>query len=373
MALVLISSIVSIVIFAIGRLGSKHIWLLDKPWPDVPRRNSVPTVLWICALLSFTVIYIIRQKWWYTWQPYVIGLIAGSRMIGLFALVDELLEIKSRNLAIKWDKTQWIYIISPKFKAIIQIIIVMIALRLWWLYIPEFAVGSIVLHFPLWLWYLIAIVWCVWFINAVNRFDGVYGLVSGIASIGFLTLYILVSIVVMWSYQVGPEYAKILTFVSDSSLILSIISLISLVVEYKPLWLLRDVGTMFFGFTLAYLSLLWWAKIGTIMVVLSLVLFDAVRVLINRIRKNKNPFQWDYTHLHHRLLANGWTRWEIRVWIRSRSLFFMILILLQWTNRINKLIIFVLMMIIFFGINLYLFWIKKIPDHLTIQNKQKGI
>ena len=37
-----------------------------------------------------------------------------------------------------------------------------------------------------------------------------------------------------------------LTFVSDTALVLAIVSLISAIIEFKPLGLLRDIGVMFF-------------------------------------------------------------------------------------------------------------------------------
>jgi UDP-N-acetylmuramyl pentapeptide phosphotransferase/UDP-N-acetylglucosamine-1-phosphate transferase len=141
-------------------------------------------------------------------------------------------------------------------------------------------------------------------------------------------------------------------------------------VEFKPLGLVRDVGIMFYGFALAYLSVVGWAKIGTLIVALSLVIFDAIRVGLRRIfRAKKSPLQWDYTHLHHRLMGMWWKRREIRVFVRIWSLFMMILILLQWTNRMNKLIIFCMMALVFFGINYYLFVVKKLPYGLKMKKE----
>jgi hypothetical protein len=39
----------------------------------------------------------------------------------------------------------------------------------------------------------------------------------------------------------------------------------------------------------------------------------------------------------------------------------MVLMLMQEANRLNKLIIFVLMAVLFFGVNTYLFLYKKLP------------
>ena len=365
-----IAVLVTVIILSWGWYLTRKIGLLDKPGPDVPVRSPVPTLLWVWAIVALVVLMMMNYGYHHIIGHHYVGwLLLGSVLIWLLAFVDEMLEIRSRNLAIKGDKTQWVYIIAPWHKMIMQCIIVFVALYLGWVSFSEIVIWSSTLHFPIWLAYGIAVLWCVWFINAVNRFDGVYGLVSGMASIGFLTLYILVSVIVMGSYDLTEQYRQVLTFVSYTSVILAVIAAVSTVIEYKPLGILRDVGTMFFGFAMAYLALLWGAKIGTMIVVLSLVLFDAVRVLGNRLYKHGNPFRGDYTHLHHRLLANNRSRGEIRVWLRSRSLFFMILILLQGTDRINKLIICILMMIIFFGVNIYLFWIKKIPDHLDLKKK----
>jgi len=51
------------------------------------------------------------------------------------------------------------------------------------------------------------------------------------------------------------------------------------------------------------------AKIGTLLVVLSLPIFDAIWVFVNRIFvMKKSPMKKDYTHLHYRLMALGRTR-----------------------------------------------------------------
>jgi UDP-N-acetylmuramyl pentapeptide phosphotransferase/UDP-N-acetylglucosamine-1-phosphate transferase len=85
--------------------------------------------------------------------------------------------------------------------------------------------------------------------------------------------------------------------------------LIYTTVEYKPIGLLRDIGIIFYGYALAYLSLLGGAKIGTLLVVLSLPIFDSIRVFVNRIFvMKKSPMKKDYTHLHYRLLALGRNR-----------------------------------------------------------------
>ena len=89
-------------------------------------------------------------------------------------------------------------------------------------------------------------------------------------------------------FVVFPSYEQFnnleaLIFVQNLSFFLFLISLIYTVIEYKPLGLVRDVGIMFFGFAIAYLSVAGGAKIGTLVVALSLAIFDAIWVGLWRI------------------------------------------------------------------------------------------
>jgi hypothetical protein len=45
----------------------------------------------------------------------------------------------------------------------------------------------------------------------------------------------------------------------------------------------------------------------------------------------------------------------------------MVLMLLQGADRWDKIIIFVMMAIVFFGVNGYLFWVKKLPCGIVPQ------
>jgi len=59
----------------------------------------------------------------------------------------------------------------------------------------------------------------------------------------------------------------------------------------------------------------------------------------------------------------------VRAFVWIWSFVMMILMLMQSANRLNKIIIFVMMALVFFGVNFYLFVIKKVPCGL--QNLKK--
>ncbi len=329
----------------------KYFKLLDRPGNDIKNtRKPVPTIQGVFAYLAFILCFCVISPE-YIFSPLFLGLVLGSLPIFLVELIEEL-----------WYMWRLNFRIPPIVRLCVHILSSLLAI-----YISgigdgyELLINGVAYQIPMWWFLIFFVVWSMFCINAINRVDGVYGQASWVSGIGFLTIYLLIKFVVLQGYA-EIYNIETLNFIQDASLVMWIICLIYTFIEFKPLALVRDVGIMFFGFALAYLSVLWGAKIGTVVVALSLVIFDAIWVGLYRIFiLKKSPMQWDYTHLHHRLLWLGRNKSEIRVFVRGRSLVMMILMLLQGTDRLNKIIIFVLMAIIFFGVNGYLFLIKKLP------------
>ena len=94
--------------------------------------------------------------------------------------------------------------------------------------------------------------------NAINWFDGIYSLASGVSTIGFATIYALLQYVVMPYYSdvITPETLAVLQMTTNISFLLTVGSLIYTMIEYKPIGLVRDAGIMFYGYALAYLALM---------------------------------------------------------------------------------------------------------------------
>lgn len=332
--------------------------ILDKPGNDLKNtRKPVPTIQGIFVYLWFFIIvallfpqYLHNNLFW--------GLFVGSLPIVVFELFEELNYIGKISFKV-----------PPSLRLVGHVAWALLAV-----WIGSFAPQEILINghmriIPQRILALGFALWAILCINAINRFDGIYGQASGVSSIGFLTIFLLIQFVVFKHYtNFTDANMQTLLFVQNMSFVLFCISLVATVVEYKPLGLLRDVGIMFFWFSLAYLSVVGWAKIGTLIVALSLVIFDAIWVWLWRMFvMKKNPLKGDYTHLHHRLLGLWRTRKEVRWFVWIWSIIMMIFILIQWTNRTNKLIIFTVMALVFFGINYYLFVVKKMPYGLAMK------
>jgi len=335
-------------------------WLkiLDKPGNDLKNtRKPVPTIQGIFVYVGFfiTIAILFPQ---YLHNNLFWGLLIGSLPIVIFELFEELHYIGKINFKI-----------APALRLIGHVLWALLAVWIWSFWPQELIINGQVRVMPQWLlalWFVFRSILCI---NAINRFDGIYGQASGVSSIGFLTIFLLIEFIVFRHYTNFTEInMQTLLFVKNISFVLFCISLVATVVEYKPLGLVRDVGIMFFGFSLAYLSVVGWAKIGTLIVALSLVIFDAIWVWLWRIFiMKKNPLKGDYTHLHHRLLGLWRTRKEVRGFVWIWSIIMMIFILIQWTDRLNKIVIFVVMALVFFGVNWYLFIIKKMPCGLDMK------
>ena len=354
----LLVPVIAIAMAFIGLRLFRRLKILDKPGNDLKNtRKPVPTIQGIFVYVGFFLsIWLLFPEylhsnlfWW---------LIFGSLPIVIFELFEELHYIGKIGFRI-----------PPIFRLVGHIAGALLAVRIWSFGPLEFIINGEIWIMPQRLLAVGFALWSILCINAINRFDGIYGQASGVSSIGFLTIFLLIQFVVFREYtQFTDANMQILLFVKNISFVLFVIALVSTFVEYKPLGLVRDVGIMFFWFALAYLSVVGGAKIGTLIVALSLVIFDAIRVWLWRIFvMKKSPLKGDYTHLHHRLLWLGRSRREIRGFVWIRSLIMMIFILIQWTDRLNKIIIFTVMALVFFGVNYYLFIVKKLPCGLAMK------
>ena len=353
----LFSALTILIVFFVWRYVFKKFKILDRPGADLKWvRWPVPTLMWIFAYISFILVMVLffpgvvsnHMFWW---------LVLWVLPIFLVELIEELWYMGR----LKFRTPQIVRLLAHIWWAII-------AVYVWWIWVgQEIIFLDFVWQIPQYIFVVFFVIRAMLCINAVNWIDGINAQASWVSAIWFLTIFLLIKFVVM-RYYTEFNNRDILVLVSNMSLVLFLVSLISTFVEYKPLWLLRDVWIMFFGFSLAYLSVLWWAKIWTLVVALSLVIFDAIWVWWYRILVlKKNPMKGDYTHIHHRLLWLKWTRPEVRSFVWIWSFVMMVLMLMQSANRINKIAIFVMMAMIFFGVNYYIFVIKKVNCGLDMK------
>ena len=156
--------------------------------------------------------------------------------------------------------------------------------------------------------YILTLGWIVGITNAINLIDGLDGLSSGISVISAISLLIIFLLN-------GSPMISILLITALAGAISGFLPY-----NFNPAkTFIGDVGSNFLGFSLAVISILGVAKTYTAIVivapiiVLGLPIFDTLFAIVRRIYQRKSlkgVFMPDKGHLHHRLMARGYTQKE---------------------------------------------------------------
>lgn len=152
---------------------------------------------------------------------------------------------------------------------------------------------------------IVTVVWIVGVTNAINLIDGLDGLSSGISLISCISLLII------FLMNGSPMIATVIVTALSGALVGF------LPFNFSPAkTFIGDTGSNFLGFMLAVVSILGVAKTYTAavivlpVIVLGLPIFDVLFAIVRRIIKGKSikaVFMPDKGHLHHKLVAKGFT------------------------------------------------------------------
>ena len=161
-------------------------------------------------------------------------------------------------------------------------------------------VGAV--HFPAVISFVLTVFWLVAISNAFNLIDGVDGLATGAAL--FSSVVILVV-----ALSGGHSVMIVVTIVLCGALAGF------LRYNFSPASIfLGDSGSLFVGFLLASLSLLGAQKATTAIAVITPILafglpvVDTTMTMARRLIGGRPVFQGDGEHIHHMLLARGWSQ-----------------------------------------------------------------
>ena len=191
---------------------------------------------------------------------------------------------------------------------------------------------------------VITIIWIVGVTNAINLIDGLDGLSSGISVISAISLLII------FVLNDSPMIA-----------ILLITALAGALVGFLPFnfspakTFIGDTGSNFLGFSLSIISILGVAKTYTAavivlpLIVLGLPLFDTFWAIVRRLIKGKSIkaiFKADKGHLHHRIVAKGFSQKQAVLVLYGISATFGIFAVIMLESGIWKALSFLLMVIV---------------------------
>ncbi len=256
----------------------------------------------------------------------LLGFLIGIGIISIFCIIDDIKTIKPLTKLLG--------------QVIATIVIIAAGIRiegvsLPFLNFPEVhEVTSIIL----------TLAWVIIVTNAINLIDGLDGLSSGISVISAVSLLII--------------------FVLNGSSLLSIVLITALagaLVGFLPYnfspakTFIGDTGTNFLGFSLAVISILGSAKTYTAavivlpLIVLGLPIFDTFTAIIRRLIKGKSikaVFKADKGHIHHKLLAKGYSQKQAVILLYGISAILGIFAVIITDSGIGKALSFLFIVII---------------------------
>ncbi len=159
--------------------------------------------------------------------------------------------------------------------------------------------ASAIVPLPLWIAVPFTWFWIVGMMNTINWVDGVDGLAGGLVSIAALVMAAI-------SLLLGQATVALLCALLAGA------TIGFLLLNWRPGKLfMGDSGAMFLGLALATLAGVGGAKLATMLLLLGIPILDAARVIFRRVRRGRPPMRADRSHLHHRLLAMGFTQRQV--------------------------------------------------------------
>lgn len=293
LVLIFITSL--IISYILTPLAKKIAYFFDGfDHPSQRRVNTrpIPNTGGIAIFVSF----ILSYYFFNTHSISTYGIMAGSAFIFGLGLVDD------------------IYEISPLIKLLGQIaaaaILIFFGVQIQFITNP---LGGII-----YLGYFgipVTIIWVVGITNTVNLIDGLDGLAAGISIIATMTLFF----VAIQEYRFIPAILAI-------ALAGSLVGFLKY--NFHPAEIfMGDSGSMFIGYILSAISItgaLKSAAAVTLIVpilALGIPIFDTIFAIVRRIYHDKPIGKADRGHIHHRLLALGWSHRQAVIIVYGSSIF----------------------------------------------------
>lgn len=299
------------------RLGA-----IDQPNNRKVHDVSMPRLGGLAIFMAFIIVMVFIVK---VSGPFL-GIIVGGCIIFLVGMLDDIYQLSA------WVKLAG-QIVATSVAVYFGVVIQFVnnpfdgALYLGYLSIP------------------LTFLWIVGISNAINLIDGLDGLAAGVSSIAAITM----GIVALLQGQ---------TLVAFVAFILVAATLGFLPYNFHPArTFMGDGGSNFLGFTLACLAVTGLAKSTAIIsllvpiVILGIPIFDTSFAIIRRIYNKAPIFEPDKDHLHHRLLALGFTHRASVLIIYSISGFFgtAAVILCVMNNPKATLLLAIILMLVIVG------------------------
>ncbi len=203
-----------------------------------------------------------------------------------------------------------------------------------------------VIELPAVLSLALTIIWTVGISNAFNLIDGMDGLAAGAALFASFVMMVV-------SLSIYNPFVTVISIALAGALIGF------LRYNFNPASIfLGDSGALFLGFTLSALAVQGTQKASTVVAVaIPLLAFGVPMVdtgftMMRRFLSGRPLFQGDREHIHHMLLARGWSQRRVALVLYSACALFglMAMLFVSETGRITGLVLFVVGAAVILGV-----------------------
>jgi UDP-GlcNAc:undecaprenyl-phosphate GlcNAc-1-phosphate transferase len=275
--------------------------LLDSPQRYGLSRAPIPYPTGILGVFVFLAATALTQ------QPslQLTGVAVGSGLLAFVCFIDDRMRLSPAvRLLVQFFVAVLIFLLGTRIYTVTNPLLPggIIDLDNWVI------VSALFRNPPVWSG-IFTVLWLLLTINALNWFDGIPGQVSLLSLLGFLTIGLL---------AVSPRVTHLDPAAQQSLAVLAFtlagIAASGLLFDFPPAKVLMgDTGSMFFGLMLGVLTVYAGGKVATAFLVLGVPLIDSGIVILKRIAKGKSPLKGSAggEHLHHLLLARGWTQRQV--------------------------------------------------------------
>ena len=321
----------------------------------VPRLGGVtffPVILFVLSMITIyrmLMDYLPNELFTESVVTEILGLFAGLTLLYIIGIGDDLVGIRYRN----------------KFK--IQILSAAI-FPVCGLYINNFHGFMGIYGLTPFIGIPLTMLLVIFITNAINLIDGIDGLASSICIVALTMFGVLFAGCGMWIYaQVA--------FVSVGVLIPFFMYNVFGNIDRGRKIFMGDTGSLTLGYILSFFVIKFCMDLGPellitngacIVICFSILLvpcLDVVRVVIGRIRRGKNPFLPDRTHIHHKFINMGFSPRNSLVLIQIISTFFIAGTFLAIYFGLNPNLVFVLDVLIWTGLN---YWFSRVIRKKTL-------
>ena len=305
--------------FRVGAVDNPNARRINKK--PMPSAGGLAIFLaFVLATLVFMPMIIQKDVWHISYFRYILPVAVGGAIVVLTGFIDDIFELKP----------------LPKMLGIVIGAVIVWAFTDFRFDSFKIPFGGPVIQFGPVLTLILTVLWIAAITNAINLIDGLDGLVGGVSIISLMTMGVI-------SY--------FFLYDTDIFLNLTIFVLVAAIIGFFPynyhpaIIYLGDTGALFIGFMIGVLSLQG-LKTATAVAILPPVIIlgapitDTVVAIVRRKLSGRPAMEADKMHLHHRLLAMGFThRGAVLVVYAIATLFSLIALLLNVSSRLGGILL----------------------------------